>query len=498
MAYLVVEPPKINYSEGDTIVVISTDKWVNNLPEVHLQFTSLPANGDSFELKYNGNEYLFTVGTNPYIWTLPPPTGLLPNWADEVQESLRQNEAITTDWLVLRDSTGGLESVILRYKKRQQLDVVATSSQFTVMVSIGQDALPDALEAYLQIWESKENTNDDCQLIALHAPYNASDGRADFNLSQLFYLPTNLPNLTSINPSLGLWLAPSARHKRFYLRYADRLGSPVLAESLEKSKVFSMLHGRISTDAAAQPIGIRANLCHAYRNLAKPVSLLQPDWMYFYAKIAATNLSVKAKMTWSSGLLTEVNYLISGATLLPNMLYYVTTGPLQLGILDTIPLTPGPVCVEYTAQLLGTINGNPNTIIQEIRYQTDPMNHPNNLFLLMENGVGGYESVWMRGRILEKYDANRDQFRTERNSTTDLNGEGYSVFELNTGWHSLEYIEHLRQLLLGKLWLIDTARKRFISILCESKSIEIQQTDNFLYSFSLAVRVANFDLHKNK
>src|SRR5690606_30015171 len=100
-----------------------------------------------------------------------------------------------------------------------------------------------------------------------------------------------------------------------------------------------------------------------------------------------------------------------------------------------------------------------------------------------------------------KYNAERDTARRHRWTDYSVSGgelfafseEGNHTIEASTGWHELYYIEHLRQLLLGDLWIVDTENDRFLRVVCESKSVDIQKNDQQLFSLTVTLRASWFD-----
>ena len=145
--------------------------------------------------------------------------------------------------------------------------------------------------------------------------------------------------------------------------------------------------------------------------------------------------------------------------------------------------------------------GEGEVLIKQITYRINCQCHPWNLYLLMDNGLAGCESVAMRGKTKTRYTADResarilrwDTYSTETGEINTFNAEGQQIFEVNTGWQDRYYIEHLRQMLLGDLWIIDTANSRFLKVICETKEIDIHQDDQQLHSLSLTLRAAWFD-----
>ena len=126
--------------------------------------------------------------------------------------------------------------------------------------------------------------------------------------------------------------------------------------------------------------------------------------------------------------------------------------------------------------------------------------------LLFSNGLGGCESACFRGRQSVRYTTAAEEVQRPRPqgwSISDgefsmLGANGRASRVINTGWYSDPYyLEHLRQMPMGDVWLIDTANQRFERVTVEPGEIEISRDDDTLFSLSFTIRAAWLDAASN-
>lgn len=518
-AELFSTPSSPAYHRDTNLVVLQTDQIEIIPATVHIDIDAGgPAIDDELTIACAGNTITFIVAAlapSADALSLPEQGALsLSAYADVLVEVLRQNSLLTTDWHVWRGSTvGAAERITLRQIVPGLLDVTVTNGLSNVTTTVGDGANPflqDNLSAYLQVFQAETDPNGDLRLVSLHATYEASTAQAFFDLKDLFSLQPALPNTGSIAPtvySLSEHAVAAGAFVAYYLRYADKYGLPAVSEALLKSATYYMLHGSQQASGLAGSSPTPARLQHSYHHPAgdfiKPVFCEQPDWVYLWVHTAITGVHIQLVLTWADGTVLTEDVPISYFDLTAKRLYWFASGPLQhadtwSGIHPTSHLT------AYTWRLLGDPGGGEVTIT-EVKYSVDTPANPWHFTLLMENGLGGCESVWIRGKVKSKYEAERDVARRPRwfnfsqalGELFTFNAEGQQVWEVNTGWHELYYIEHLRQLLLGQLWIVDIENSRFLRVVCDTKSIEINENDQQLFSLSILLRAAWMDTNYN-
>jgi len=522
-ASLHTEPASPAYQRDSNFVVLESDQISLAPATVDLDITSTgPSAGQTLELSWSGIEIVFTVAASMSPDALSIPTKgaeTLEEYAAIVTEALRQNDTLTTDFRVLNMGlVGGAQRIRLQARIAEALDVTVTEDLANVAVTVtdGESPTPEEnLSAYLQVHRVGATDNDDTLVAALHAPYELASAHAVFDLKDLFDLAPALPTGNSIDPTVFTsWPRAEAvsAYANYYLRYAEKSGVPATATALLKSPDYYVLHGGHPGDLLpGGSLGL-VRLQHAYfradgQPFVKPIVLDQPDWVYVYPIVQCTGCYVELQVTWDNGDTTTHTAPGSTFTLDGKKLYWLCSGPLQHNIHGLTPPSGASDPVYYNWRLMGNA-GLGVGLLMQVRYRIYCACHPHNLFLMMDNGVAGMESVLFRGRSRFGYTAERETARRLRwightvalGDLFSINAEGQQTYELVTGWHDLYYIQHLRQLLLADLWLIDTINKRFLRVVCDTKALETHEDDQQLHSLTITVRAAwldtNMHLHR--
>lgn len=520
-ADLTSAPSSPAYHRDSNFLTLQTDQ-VDLIPgTVHLDISAGgPSLTETLLIEWGAKSLTLTVAATTNAQATAWPTKgaeTLAEYADRILEALRQNDDLTTDFYIWRGGTvGAAERVTLRQIVPGELTIAVTNGLTDVDEAVTSGTNPylqDNLSAYLQVFLTDSvDPNGDTRLVSLHAPYEVDTAEADFDLKDLLNLEPALPGAGSIDPvSFSPWPHDVAygAFQHYYLRYADKYGVPAVAEALTKSSTYYMLHGSRPGDKLPAGTFTNARLQHGYARadggtFYKPVSLEQPDWVYLWVNVALTGVRIELERTWSDGTVTSEDTPSALFDLDAKTLYWFASGPLQHA--STLePPSPSLTLVYYSWRLLADA-GAGEVLITQVRYRIRCACHPWNLYVLMDNGLAGCESVLLRGRTKWKYDCDRDTARrlpwTGHSATIgDLityNAEAQHTMEVSTGWQDKYYIEHLRQLLLGQLWLIDVANARFLKIVCDTKSLEIKADDQELFSLSLTLRAAWLDSNWNQ
>ena len=141
-----------------------------------------------------------------------------------------------------------------------------------------------------------------------------------------------------------------------------------------------------------------------------------------------------------------------------------------------------------------------------VRYDVHPLPNEFGLYLLMSNGLGGCESVWLKGKVERSYTADRDIYRrsrwpdgrpdpfVQRGDLAAYNQQGGAVLSCNTGWYADPfYLEHLQQLPLSDTWIIDLVNRRFVRVIVETKELITRRDDDTMFSMAITLRQAMID-----
>jgi hypothetical protein len=292
---------------------------------------------------------------------------------------------------------------------------------------------------------------------------------------------------------------------KYYLRYCERenIDFNYFGWSSLQGPYY-MLYGGLSaltantwSNALSSPIP-----CHNYNPtlgtpVPKEVGINQPDWVYLWVDLEILNASVSTKIYWSDGSTTD--YTPSHATqstLLGNTLYWFQSGYRQMRLHEA----PNPDNLEIVGYDWLLLDGD-NELLRSIHFIVECECPPNELYILFDTGLGGMETLRVKGHLTQGYEVSRETFRATKYagySAADgeigyFNQNGVGVYECATGWYEARYIQHLRQMLLAECWLVDLPNNRFVKIIITEDSIRDISTDKDLFGYEFSFNIAGFD-----
>ncbi len=494
---------------------------LNNAPgSITLTFTGANSNGNTLRIIFAGYDLMFTAKTTPdafnaYEWPLFG-AGLVA-YTDLIAERLRATEAITEYFIVSRSSAGG-EKIVLTQRVVAPVsfavweNMSGISAAFQDVISVFQE--PN-LSLAVQVWEEKPGGNDK-QLAVFQANYRADDRACDLDISAAFSeLKAALPDPFSMNyappATSGFYGEAPEACAKYYLLFGDKYGTPARAQLFQRSDSLYAIHGSLSGDSQWQ---YTLPLRHVYRNrqfvpFRKPVVCEQPDWMYVWTDVIDPDtecfLSVLAIFDDN----TEMNIAIQppgSAVLQPNTLYWFATGFEQLGLQNTV-MPPGATrIVAYDVRLYPPDLAGEPLLGAQVQYRVEARTDYE-FFLLFDNGVGGCETVSLRGKRSDRYTAKAEEYNTARGPLWEPTDgdmgvyaqEGRKEWEASTGLYDRDdaYLEHLLQLPLGQCWLIDTFASRFLPVRVEGREMTYRSDDDTLASISFTIRALWTDRNYN-
>lgn len=354
----------------------------------------------------------------------------------------------------------------------------------------------DNLLAYLEVW----NNFGTIKFISLHSPYDLTTKETTFDISKAFNLKPAVPTASTIewNGGIALNAAPDAWIE-YYILFADKYGVPPEPEALTPASSFFALYGAQSLDKRGTWNDPTDNvlLCHNYLTRAgeefvKPISTEQPDWIYIWVK-EAINFKIDVLLQKTDGT-TQVETLSNDIPITSPGLYYIESGYNQNNLQSVVPADE---VTGYQFKIL------PKTIGTEtiVSYQFDCDCHTWPFYLLAFNGLGGCESIYLKGKFSETLESTRSDFQRTRWKDFDIedglygqyNQKGQRTFVVNTGFYPEYYIEHLQSILLGDLWTIDLSNTRFTKAIIDTNSFKIKESDQQMFSLEFKIRNAWLD-----
>ncbi len=355
----------------------------------------------------------------------------------------------------------------------------------------------DNLSCRLEVW--RDTPSGEEMLLRTKAPYSTVDKRVTFDISGALRRDiAPIPSAASIGISGSdpLYAEAEGLTDVYRIKHADQYGSPVAPETLTTDGDYLAIQGGLPADAiqdinwAAAAIGLHSyfylrNSSFVFR---KPVSTMQPDWIYFVALVTDT-FTATVTIYYTDGT-TSTYDALEMADIEADTAYWVQCGYAQLKIDDHA--TSGKVVSGYDVSIIRE-TGMQNVFTAF--YVIDDVSPSWEHYLLMANGMGGYESVRMKGVTRHTHDVDRETFqRTRWNDFTiaagefqDLRVQGSPVFNTHTGHYPVYYLEHLRQLLHANLWAIDTE----LTLLNEFRFKKLRVLSTNLGEFRSSVPGAN-------
>lgn len=505
MATLIENPPEWAFVQESIYAVLETDKLDATRATIDFVISGTPAVGQTIQLRWTGGGVTFTaaatLSASGLSWPAPS-SGTLVQYVDLVLEFLRQYEPIT-DLFTVELLAGGPPYTIRLARKVSEVfhvevvnetlaNITATATPVTTI------STPDNLTGLIVVYDFSNN-----QLMKLHGTYSTLTGQCPINLSPAFTtLSVSLPPENTINTATLWQTGVAANHvQAYYFRYADKYGNPPVAEAMIKSgsPFYAIMGGRAKTSKYFQP---QQALRHSYRNadgstLRKPVNPEQPDWLYWLPRTEALDgptYYIQVTVEWSDGTQSVHHpFATTPRVYTPNQVNWVKCGYRQL-FLHNLPVPggtePGSFITGYTVELMqpsGTTN-------IKAAFEVEQLATPGTMFLLMDNGLGGLESVWLRGAATRMYATVKEQWRKARyygnqSDIADIDiifSEGRERIKVSTGlYETTDYLEHLKQIAHGRCWLIDTINNRFLPVIVETGELESIIDNETLHQFNI-------------
>ncbi len=517
---LVTAPPSRAFSDNPIWVRIETDESVTGAATLKLEFSgSGPASGNTLRIQWAGNDLLFTVSATNGETALDLPVKgaeTLAEYAALVAARFYENEVINTYFRAELLGT----SVTLVQRLLEPVDITATSSLANTTVTVTDVTTlttPDALRALLQVWSDTGSLATDTLLLSQHAPYPLPDTVVALDIRAAFAsLGPVIPSEGTINPIIPPTTQPFAQasgaYTRYYLRHGDKSGIPAVAQGLTRSSTYTAVYGHQS----AESLHLVTNpLRHAYARrdkatFVKPVTPTQPDWLYWVAPSGVTSVYIQCTIYWSDG--TELAYNpwgTTGVTVVPGEMYWFPSGFRQNKLHTVAPgggTDPDAYATGFRTQIRRTDGG---LLIGEHGITHTLYQGPDwdAFYLLFDNGVGGMETVAMRGKYNDKYKTTSEEHvRNRQYGWTVQQGdfgafahEGRSEWEVNTGWLSDNYyLDHLRQLPLAQqVFLVDVVNRKLRRVIVAPGEIQTNEADSTLFAQSFTIRAGWSDQAAN-
>lgn len=525
-ATLTTAPPAVALNGDGIYVQVDTDLINSDASYLELTVTGSPSAGQELEFSWPGGTVLFTVTDpatgDPTEWPLPAAGQTDAEYADDLRDFLDDGGLFAGVFNISRDSGGG-EKILITHVLNGAFDITVDNNTMSgiadAVTNATGDAPPDNLHMIAIVHSNGVGAIDidNQKLFASHANYLATAGAPLIDIHPAFaHLSAFLPAESSIvlpnaaPPSNWYAVEATSMFQQYYIRYGERYGLPatVRATFREEGPFVALLgaHGGVSEYVIGR-------LCHDYYRrdgdeFRKPVSRDQPDWAYVYTSdflISPIAASLTVQLTWSDGSTSNYTPYSSGMpTLEQQKLYCFATGYRQLK-LHLAPLPGGAAADAYIVEYNVLIGPQDDSFsyLAYIAYSVPPDYQDWNTYLLFVNGVGGLESAWMRGRLIEQYGVEATEYQRARWGSSrpsdfrdfdNSDASGRPKWEVSTGWYADPYyLVHLRQMPLAQAWLIDMDDRRFLPVTVQSTDSAVTQQDEVLHELTFKIEAGWYD-----
>lgn len=358
------------------------------------------------------------------------------------------------------------------------------------------------LSCYVEVWDA---TLDE-KMVSLNASYDLITKRCEINLRSILNLSPALPTESSIvHNVLGIEHGETSENiMKYKIKHADKYGSPATIESLDTSSDYYVIHGgRSKGSSDFSPMSGPGIGLHKYRGpsgnlFEKPLTIDQPEWLYFFNG-NNTDFEIKVTFYYTDGTNESVSPSAWDFNAVQYTIHWIHCGYRQLDLGNYVD--PGKTLYKYKVEVIA--HGLDLVAYQEYKILEDYHDHV--MHLMVPNGFGGCESVRMRGK--RKLESSMDKEFTDQPEWIDttiqsgtmsaVNQFGTNGILLNTGFHSEEYIFHLRQILRGDVWLVNLESNRFEKYKVTTSSIVYKDDDEQLFSFEIELESAFFESNFN-
>lgn len=506
-------PPALALSKADTYVTFNSDVVAADRFKISISMLAADP-GEVLAIAWDDQKEVYVFRLLPDEESeLPTRTfQTYPEWYQQlIDEHFINNYALASNWwMTVEEISAGNWYLVFTYKFKENITLKTTTAESNAVSGLILD-MPDystpLKSAVMSVVNPIAPGNED-YLLTLLGDYDVTTQLVSFNINAAFYqLHPHLPSIISF--------IPTSTHRRgvatdaflkYYLRYCERENTDFNYYNFSDLQgPYYMLYGGLSalsnntfSTALSSPI-----VCHNYNPtlesaVPKEVGINQPDWVYLWVDLEIPNAYVSTKIYWSDG--TSTDYTpshASPATLLGNTLYWFQSGYRQMRLHEATPPEANLSIIGYDWLLLNA----DDEVVRSIHFIVECECPPNELYILFDTGLGGMETLRVKGHLTTGYEVQRSTFRvTKYAGYTPADGEvsyfnqrGVAVYQCATGWYDARYIQHLRQMLLADCWLVDVRNNRFVKIIITEDSIRDTSTDSDLFGFEFSFNIAGFD-----
>jgi hypothetical protein len=508
-AQLTQMPPVIALSKNAMPVQLTTDKIATDQPFVLISVvnTTGVSVGDTLTIGYNQVLHIFSFVATPNTsgTELPlPEAGQTPEaWGQALAERLRMYAPLSDDFLIQDTPL----SIKLNWRTFSPLVIITASTTATAFTttahSVARIVLEDNLFAKISVHHATTHET----LLVLNGSYDMQTRQCAFDIRPAFgdIRPT-LPNEYEADPSTIFIGEQRAFHslQKYYVRYADAYGAPPKPELQQRSMDFTVIQGGVASGRVTDFFFHHLVPLHNYSApelgvpFTKSVTREQPDWVYFVCPNAQMGLQMEYAVTYSSG---EERFFQDGTfNATAQEVRIIPTGFKQFSLRHFITNRNDgdifPVSYEFRIRL------SDGTTALRLTYELE-LFAAWNMYILLDNGIGGMESVRLKGKKTKTYEGDATIIEKNNGEMSSIFPQGFTRWEASTGWYEDYQAEHLAQLLLGQIWLIDPSdplNPTFTPVIAEKQSFnyENDDEDKGMVALTFKFRTAKTETQSNR
>jgi hypothetical protein len=433
-----------------TDLAASTPKAV-----IDFAFTSTgPTNGQYVLLAFgDANVYLYFATTPALANEFPVyVSGTLAAHVAVVAESMRNCYDLSSRFKIEIVSSTTIRLTDLAVAALDVSNLFTNLSNVTISVTDGQGAFS---QPNLLLFAAVFSADDDTELFRIQAPYK-TDLTTQFSISEAFadMQPEAIPDAKLADSSVSTNLA-DAHIKPFYLRFCDRFGSPAILSKMTKSATYYAVLAAANIEqgrAVDFMDAVLPTLTHVdlHADFLKNITPKQPEFWFVLNKTLTVSVRLSAFVTYADG--TTNTFLVGSAfTPVVNKIYYFPIGYRQTGL--HLVAASVPVSIQYRL-----INAATSAIYSTRDYHICDLKSTKINYFLIENGMGGLESLYMQGETTRRPMVDRTTVQKEsteaiRNITENTEAITAYMFQTQMLQMPISHAPLYRNLMTKKVWL---------------------------------------------
>jgi len=344
----------------------------------------------------------------------------------------------------------------------------------------------DNLWCYVRVLKKVDaDPTHDKLLAEKYIPYSRKTKRAEFDIHDIIDIHPTLPKISGTAGDTSHGQATDT-YISVQVAVADNYGVPTYHEYMLDSDYKSVIYGSSRTII---PVISKYFDLHAYVDdrgigFAKPISKSQPDWLYFFiGDDGSQTIDMEVTMYFEDG--TDDSFTQNYTFANNPMVNWIAVGYTQL---DLDSHAAGNTIISYKVELAHGLKfaSMKFNVVAETDWEK---------YLIMDNGLGGIESVRISGKWQMDVDVrkniavqNWDKNNYAKGQLLQYNSKGQEKWTMRTGWSESEaYIEHLKQVIVGDIWLIDPALG-FMKMIVPAQTLKkVRDADKVLWALEFTI-----------